>query len=127
MFKKLLALTIAALLISLLQVAPVTATTKPEDEAKFAEEVKTEVARLGTGPEARIEVRLRNKTKLKGYVSEADDTHFAVVDERTGTATTVAYPQVQKVKGSNLSSGARIAIGIAVIVGILSLVVRAGL
>lgn len=126
MTKKLLALTIAALLISLLGVVPVNATTKPEDEGKFAEKVKTEIAKLGTGPEAHIEVRLRDKTKLKGYVSEADETHFAVVNAKTGATTTVAYPQVQKVKGNNLSTGARIAIGIAIIVGILLIAVKAG-
>ena len=124
MSRKLLALTIAALLISLLCVAPVNASTKPDDEAKFAAKVKTEIARLGTGPEARIEVSLRDKTNLKGYVSEADDTHFAVVNAKTGKATTVAYPQVRKVKGNNLSTKAHIAIGIAVTVGLLVLIYK---
>lgn len=127
MTRKLPALTLIVLLVNLLCVAPVTATTKPENKegnAKFAEKVKTEIAKLGTGPDARIEVSLRDKRKLKGYVSEADETHFAVVDAKTGAATKIEYPQVRKVKGNNLSTGAQIALGIAVAVGILFLLVH---
>ena len=122
MTKKLVALTLSLLLLNLLCAASVNAATKGEDEARSAERVKTEIARLGTGPDARIEVSLRDKTKLKGYISEADETHFAVVNPKTGTTTMVAYPQVQKVKGNNLSTGARIAITIGVVIGVLFLV-----
>ena len=122
MTKKLLALTITVFLINLLCAAPVTAATKGEDDAKFAEKVKTEIAKLGTGPDALIEVSLRDKTKLKGYVGEADDTHFAVVNPKTGTTTMVTYPQVKKVKGNNLSTGARIAITIGIVIGVLFLI-----
>jgi hypothetical protein len=87
-------------------------------EAKFAAKVKLAIAKLGTGAEARMEVTLRDKTKLKGYVSEISDEHFAIVDDKTGTATQVTYPQVKKVKGNNLSTGAKIAIAIGVIIAI---------
>ena len=83
-------------------------------ESMFAAKVKTEIAGLGTGPAARVEVKLRDKTKLKGYVSEATDTHFAVVDDKTRAATQVPYPQVKTVKGNNLSKGAKIAIAVGV-------------
>jgi hypothetical protein len=35
--------------------------------------VKEGIHKLGTGLDARIEVKLRDKTKLKGYVSEAGE------------------------------------------------------
>ena len=122
MSKKLLALTLAVLLANLFCVAPVAAATKQEDEARHAEKVKGEIARLGTGPKAHIEVSLRDKAKLKGYVRESDATRFVVVNAKTGAATTVLYPQVRQVKGNNLSTGVKIAIGVGVAVGILLLV-----
>jgi hypothetical protein len=94
---------------------------KPEKEAQFAQKVKSEIARLGTGPDARVEVKLRDKTKLKGYISELGNESFAVVEDRAGSATTVTYPQVKQVKGNNLSTGAKILIGVGIGFGIVLL------
>lgn len=53
-----------SLLLSLSCYLPVKASPQP-DEAR-ADKVKAAIAKLGTGFEARIEVRLYDKTKLKG-------------------------------------------------------------
>jgi len=74
------------------------------------------LSKLGTGAEACIEVKLRDKTKLTGYVSEAGEDSFVIVDEKTGATSTVTYAQVQQVKGNNLSKAAEIALGVGVIV-----------
>ena len=97
--------------------------SKEEKEARFAEKVKDGIAKLGIGTEARVELKLRNKTKLKGYVSELNADSFTVIDEN-GTATEVAYPNVKQVKGNNLSKGAiaTIAIGVAVAILVISLI-----
>jgi hypothetical protein len=78
--------------------------------------VKEGISKLGTGAEARIEVKLRDKTKLKGYVSEAGEDSFVIADEKTGATSTVTYAQVKQVKGNNLSTAAEIAIGVGVII-----------
>ena len=75
------------------------------------------------GRDARVEVKLRDKTKLKGYISEAGEASFIVVDAKMGVATTVAYPQVKQVKGNNLSTGARIAIAVGLSIALLLVVV----
>lgn len=67
----------------------------------------------------RVEVKLRDERKLKGSVGEAGEGGFTVVDAKTGTLTKVTYPQVQKVKGNNLSTGAKIAIGLGAVVAVL--------
>jgi hypothetical protein len=121
MFRKPLVVALTVLLLNLLSVAPVTASTGTEEEVRFSEKVKGEIVKLGTGPEARIEVRLRDKTKLKGYVRESDETQFVIVDAKTGVETTVPYPQVQKVKGNNLATGVKIAIGIGIAIVVLSI------
>jgi hypothetical protein len=108
-----------ALLLGAVGLRPVYADSKAEKEARFAEKVKEGIGKLGTGAAARVEVKLRDQRKLKGYIGEAGEDSFSVVDDKTGAATRVAYPQVQKVKGNNLSTGAKIAIGLGVAVTIL--------
>ncbi|HWS88123.1 MAG TPA: hypothetical protein VN282_14230 [Pyrinomonadaceae bacterium] len=115
MFRKFLSLAVAALLTQAAYARPAAAGTKAEEEARPAERVKAGIAKLGIGPRARVEVKLRDKTRLKGYVGEATADYFTVVDE-AGLANRVAYPQVTGVKGHNLSEGARIAIVAGIVV-----------
>ncbi len=99
-------------------VQPVAASTKAEKEAQFVGKVKDGIARLGTGTDARIKVNLRDNTKLKGYIGESNADYFVVVDEKSGAATRVSYPQVKQVKGNNLSEGAKLAITVGVALGL---------
>ena len=119
MLKRILCLALAGLLVGVTGASPARAATREEKDARFAERVKAGIAKLGTGPDARVEVRLRDKTKLKGHLSEVNGEHFVVADSKTGAATAVAYAQVKQVKGHNLSTGARIAIGVALAVALL--------
>ena len=116
------ALVLFAVLVNINYSSPALAAKNPEKEAQFAEKVKTEIAKLGTGPNARIELKLRDKSKLKGYVSEVSEGSFVVVDDKTEAATTVPYPQVRQVKGNNLSMGVKIAIGIGIVVAVLLII-----
>jgi preprotein translocase subunit SecF len=115
MLKKVLSLVLVGFLLNVIGVSVAYAGSKEEKETRFAEQVKEGIRKLGTGAEARIEVKLRDKTKLKGYVSEAGEDSFVIVDERTGATSTVTYPQVKQVHGKNLSTAAKIAIGVGVI------------
>jgi len=119
MWKKLMSLVASGLLLCLVCHTPVAAASREDEEARSAARVKSAIAKLGTGPDARVEVKLRDKTKLKGYVKAANDLSFVVVDGKTGSATEVPYPQVKSVKGNNLSTGAKIAIGVGVAVLVL--------
>jgi hypothetical protein len=123
MLKKILSLALVALVFNLANAPRVRAGTKDEKEARFAEKVRAGVAKLGTGPQARVRVQLRDKTKAEGYVGRAGEEGFVLVDDKTGAETEIAYPQVQQVKGNNLSTGAKIAIGL----GILAAVIIIGL
>ena len=98
------------------------AADKQEKEAKFAQKIKTELEKIGTGPDARVEVKLRDKTKLKGHISAISYEYFVVKHDKTGSPTTVTYSQVEKVKGFNLSSGAKIAIGVGIVVGVIFII-----
>lgn len=76
--------------------------------------MKAAVAKLGTGSSARIEIKLSDGTRLNGYVAGTAEDHFVVVDDKTGVAREVSYPQVKKVKGNNLSTGVKSAIAVGI-------------
>ena len=119
MLKKFLSLALVGLLINLFSVSPVYASSKEEKQARFAEQVKRGVLKLGTGTDARVEVKLRDKTKLKGYIGEAGEDGFTVVDAKMGVATAIAYQQVKQVEGHNLSSGQRVALAVGLAIAFL--------
>ncbi len=87
--------------------------------------MKAGIVQLGVGEETYVRVKLRDKTKLAGYISEARAESFVVTDLGTSEATTVAYADVKKVKGHNLSTGAKVAIGAGIVVGVVMLIVIA--
>ena len=116
MFKKYVSLALVGLLLNLIFYS--TAMANTEKDAKFAEKVKANIAKLGTGQDAKVEIKLKDGTKLKGYVSEVKDSGFVLTNENTGISNEIPYLQVKQVKGNNLSLGVRIAIGIGVILAI---------
>src|ERR1044072_1708290 len=120
MLKRICAVMLSALLMQAAAI-PAFAATSAEKEAKRAEKVRTQLAKLGTGEDARVRVELRDKTKLEGYIGEAGPESFVVVN-KAGVATAVAYPQVVKAKGNNLSTGTKIAIGVGIGAGITLLI-----
>ena len=82
-----------------------------DKEAELTEKVKTEVSKLGVGQDAKIKLKLKDGTKIKGYVVEANENQFVVMNSKTGQAVPVAYPQVGQAKGNNLSTGTILIIG----------------
>jgi len=122
MFKKLLSLFLVALLINLAGATPAYAASREEKQARFAEKVKASVLKFGTGESARVKIQLRDKAKLAGYISAADGDGFTIIDSKTGTTTTVAYAQVKSVQGNNLSTGAKIAIGVGIAAAIIFII-----
>ena len=93
-------------------------------EAAHTEKVKAAIAKLGTGPSAQVEIKLRDKSKMRGYIKEANEDRFVLVSAATGDANEVAYPQVKAVKGNNLSTGVKVAIGVGIGLVILILVFK---
>jgi hypothetical protein len=126
MEKRIISLTLSILLAHLIYLPTLAANPKSSKEERQVEKLKAGILRLGTGPEARIKVRLRDNTELSGYISEVREDSFVVVDGKTGKPRPVAYPQVAQAKGNNLSTGQKIglAIGIGVLVVALVLTLK---
>lgn len=92
-----------------------------------ADKVKATVAKRGTGPKAKVTVKLKDRTKLKGYISNANGDSFTLSDSKTGQARTLAYSDVAEVKKQGgMSLAAKIGIGVGIGVGALALFVAIG-
>ena len=88
-----------------------------------AEKVKASVAKRGTGPRAKVTVKLKDKTRLKGYISNASNDSFTLSDSKTGQVRTLAYSDVAEVKKQGgMSLAAKIGIGVGAGVGVLALI-----
>jgi hypothetical protein len=122
MFRKVLTVLLVGLVINLGGVRLAYADSKEEKQARFVEKIKANVLKLGTGESTRVKVKLRDQGKLDGYISDAGAETFTVTDRKTGVSTTVAYPQVKSVQGNNLSTGAKIAIGVGIAATIIFII-----
>lgn len=123
MLKKSLSLALAVLMLQLVvAVQTVSATPAADKQSKFAQKVKEGISKLGVGKDARVAIKLRDKTVLSGYISDAKEDSFVISNAETDSPTTVEYANVTRVKGHNLSTGAKIAIGIGIGVGIMLII-----
>ena len=129
MLKKCLSLVLAGLLFqTTFAAAAVSARTRggdDDEDAKLAQKVRASVFEFGSGPDAQIKVRPRDKTTLEGYVESITKDSFIIAGAKKGAATTAAYSEVKQVKGNNFSTGAKIGIGAAIAAGIIVIVVLA--
>ena len=122
MFRKLVAFLLVAVVMNLAGVRLAYADSKEEKQVRFAEKIKANVLKLGTGESTRVKVKLRDQSKLEGFISDAGAETFTVTDRKTGVATVVAYPQVKSVQGNNLSTGAKIAIGVGIAAALIFII-----
>jgi sRNA-binding regulator protein Hfq len=89
---------------------------------KTAEKIKADVSKRLAKGKSKVAVKLKNGTKLKGYISRAGEDSFELTNYKTNQTSTIAYDDVAKVKGQGLSSGAKIAIGVGVAAGVVLLI-----
>ena len=128
MIRKISSIAALALLIhAVLLAQPVCAGPLTEKENRLTEKVKAGINKLGTGRDARVEIKLRDKKKIAGFIHEISDSHFAVTDLKTGETTVVAYASVTQVKGHNLSTGQKVLIGVLIVVAALAALALIGL
>lgn len=97
MFKRIPAIfVLAVFLAATIGFHPVWAQTMKELQA--TEKARASVLKLGVGQTARVEIKLQDQTKIRGYVSEAGQDTFTVIDQKTGTSQKLSYADVAEVK-----------------------------
>lgn len=79
------------------------------DQAK----IRSKVQALGVNTDKKVEVKLRDSTKVKGYITSVDQDTFAVSSSATGAPETIAYADVADIKksGGGLSTKSWLIIG----------------
>jgi hypothetical protein len=117
MFKSSLSISLICVMLWPFFALTVAAQTPPEKEAARLAEIKVAIAKLGTGPNARINVKLRDKTKVSGYVSGVDDAAFVITDPKTSATTKVSFADVYEAKGRNTPLGVKIAVTAGIVAG----------
>ncbi len=121
MVRKMLSLLMMSSLLNLSGIAA-TCILAYENNGESVSEVRDAVRNFGTGKDAQLEVRLKNTTKLKGYIKEVRTASFILVYTAAGKSAEIAYSDVKEIKGKNLSTGKKIAIGVGVSLGVLFLI-----
>ncbi len=107
-----------SLLVLLCTFAQPLAAQQGDRQAMTVDQVKIKVAKLGLGDKAKATVRLKDGTKIKGYIALASEEEFVLRDRKTNAPTTVRYGDVVKVEANRGHSTARnVAIGIGIGVG----------
>jgi hypothetical protein len=112
---------VGALFLSFIGALSVAAQAKEEITAAYTANVKKRIVKLGTGSDAKVRVKLQDKTKLKGYVSKIAEDSFVVTDPKTNAETTVSYPNVTELK-AKMSTGEIIAVSAVAAVGAFFLI-----
>ncbi|HWR34955.1 MAG TPA: hypothetical protein VN622_03675 [Clostridia bacterium] len=88
-------------------------------EPTRAQQVRAGLLRIGTGDETRVAVRLQSGTRIKGFISAADDETFTISDAKTGLRRNVKYSDVAQIRAQNLTGGQKFAIGTAILVALI--------
>jgi small nuclear ribonucleoprotein (snRNP)-like protein len=112
-----------AVLINIISLITVCAQSNEDNQAAVVARVKERVRKLGVGQEARVQVKLKDGTTLNGYISEASEDNFVVIDQKTGASTTINYRDLKQIKGSNRLTAARVGLDIAKGAGLVAAVV----
>ncbi|NOT59443.1 MAG: hypothetical protein HOP19_04370 [Acidobacteria bacterium] len=119
MFKKTMSLLLINALLLALSPAAFAGVNK---EAKRTEQVKAGLAELGAGPASQVELKLRDRRKLTGFIASLEAETFTLTEAASRAEINLRYDDVAQVKGRSLASGKKIAIGVGIGVGVLLVV-----
>lgn len=101
--------------------APVLAGSRPVNQQdESLEQIRIKIARLGIGEKARVTIKLKNGTKIKGYIDQTKSDEFILKDRNTGAPLNILYSDVSRVESNRGHSTAKaIALGAAATFGVL--------
>ncbi len=86
------ALSLFIITLSLAVPAPVAAQSDADTE-----KVRAKVQVLSASRDQQVEVKFRDKTKIKGYITAVEPVSFTLRDAKSGTSQSIAYAEVASV------------------------------
>jgi len=110
LIKKYLAILLAVLTMTASLAFPVVANAQSNAQS---ERTRAKVQTLSASHEQQVEVKFRDKTKLKGQITKVEPMSFTLSDSKTGTSQTIAYSEVDSVAkaGDGISTKTWLIIG----------------
>ena len=92
LIRKHVAMALSVIIIALSLASPLSAQTDAENE-----KVRAKVQILSASRDSQVEVRFRDKTKVKGYITAVEPVSFTLRDPKSGTTQSIAYSEVDSV------------------------------
>ena len=92
LIRKHTAIALSLIITALTLVSPVSAQTDSETE-----KVRAKVQILSASRASQVEVKFRDKTKIKGYITAVEPVSFTLKDAKSGTSQSIAYAEVDSV------------------------------
>ena len=110
MTKKYAAITLSLIITALNLALPSQATAQSNTDI---EKVRARVQILSASRDSQVEVRFRDKTKVKGYITSVEPASFNLKDSKAGTSQSIAYSEVDSVSkaGDGVSTKTWLIIG----------------
>ena len=110
LIKKYLTILLAVLTMTASLAFPVVANAQSNAQS---ERTRAKVQTLSASHEQQVEVKFRDKTKLKGRITKVEPMSFTLSDSKTGTSQTIAYSEVDSVAkaGDGISTKTWLIIG----------------
>ncbi len=68
-----------------------------DSETRATQKIKIRVAEIGTGGKI-IEVKFKDKTKIKGYITEIKEDSFVLVSKKNAASTDISYDKVKNIQ-----------------------------
>lgn len=129
MLKKLLTISLAITLVNLVCVLPAAASGQQDEDARHAAKLKARIAKLDIERDTRVEVKLHDGTKVKGYLSAVGENGFSITNLKTNVATSINYDQVKNFSSYHYdwrtgTFGTLLSIGVGVAVILAAIFVR---
>lgn len=100
MIKTHLVIALSVIITALSFVLPTTATAQSTADV---EKIRAKVQTLSASKDSQVEVKFRDKTKMKGYIVSVQPVSFNLRDPKDGTSQLINYSEVDSV--SKASSG----------------------
>ena len=102
MTKTFLAITLSTIITALSFGLPMTASAQSNSET---EKIRAKVQTLSTSKDSQVEIKFRDRTKVKGYIESVEPVTFRLRDPKDGTSQSIAYSEVASLsKAGGVSS-----------------------
>ncbi|HKU74846.1 MAG TPA: hypothetical protein VJR02_13120 [Pyrinomonadaceae bacterium] len=98
MTKKYLAITLSVIITVLSFGLPATASAQSTAET---EKIRAKVQTLSASKDSQVQVKFRDRTKVKGYIVSVEPVTFTLSDSKGGTTQSIAYSEVESVSKSD--------------------------